>query len=67
MYAQPTNFTEIECWNNEGNSTHYWLYEEDLKVLIERIKSLAVQREETNRSSKILQRSEFEKLNYPIR
>lgn len=67
MYGQPTNFTEIECWNTEGDSTHYWLYEEELKLLIERIKSLALQREKTNETSKLLKRSELEKLHYPLR
>ena len=74
MYGQNTDFTEIECWNEVGTSTQYWLRDDELKTLIERIQVLAEQRAETNRHSK-LQYAEFEnlhhtehsKLHYPAR
>lgn len=66
MYGQPTDFTEIECWNEVGSSTQYWLREDELKTLILRIQALAEYRAETNKNSK-LNYSEHQKLNYPIR
>jgi len=53
MYRQTTDFTEIECWNEVGTSTQYWLHEDELKTLIERIQVLAENRAETNRNSKL--------------
>lgn len=66
MYGQPTDFTEIECWNEVGDSKQYWFREDELKTLIDRIQILAEHRAETNRYS-TLHYTEHSKLNYPER
>lgn len=66
MYGNPTDFTEIECWNESGDSTQYWLCENELKTLIGRIQSLAEHRAETNKYS-TLHYTEHSKLHYPER
>jgi hypothetical protein len=58
MYAQAIDFTEIECWNEMGDSKQYWLCDSELQTLIERIQLLAKHRAETNK---------YSKLNYPER
>ncbi len=73
MYGQPTDFTEIECWNEAGDSTQYWLREDELQTLIERIQSLAEHRAQTNKYSTLhyteqaTHCTEHPKLHYPER
>ncbi|MBS2005069.1 MAG: hypothetical protein U0103_25970 [Candidatus Obscuribacterales bacterium] len=66
MYGNLNDIIEVESWNTSGSSTQYWLRKEELKLLMQRIQSIAEQRAETNANSQ-LRCAEHEKLNYPIR